>query len=356
MEFVANGLADIARSKKRVLYFGWLGEQNFGDDALFYAIGKLVSSRARLYGSNMADKVIAKGVLERHYYDQLMLGGGTFINRNESVVEYLDDKMGKIKELVVFGTGVSSREFWEYMGGWQDMSEAWKRILSRSCHIGVRGPTTLAYLKELGIENALVIGDPVLYLGRENVESKPRTKTIGVNFGFSGDRLWGKSDLEFARKLLGICSLLIEEGFNINFFSVWPKDSQFMRSCLDDFMPAYKGEIFDAWKYSVDDAFAYFDWVDLFMGEKLHAGIAAACTHTPFIMFEYRPKCRDFMESIGEEAMNIRTDSVDSDRVMSLVEALYKDVPAYQERLQKKIAFYKGELEGFADRVFGSAG
>jgi polysaccharide pyruvyl transferase WcaK-like protein len=239
------------------------------------------------------------------------------------------------------------------MGDWQDMSEAWEAILSGAKHIGLRGPSSLAYIEELGVKNAVVTGDPVLYLGRDTVIAKPRTKSIGVNFGYSRDRLWGKSDVEFAKKLLGICELLIKEGYNLSFFSVWPKDTEFMRSALDDFLPEFKGEIFDAWKYSIDEAFAYFDSVDLFLGEKLHASISAACTHTPFIMFEYRPKCRDFMESIGEVNLNIKTDSVDTDCVMALVEDLYGDAPKYQERLKGKVDFYKGELEGFSAKVFG---
>jgi len=40
---------------------------------------------------------------------------------------------------------------------------------------------------------------------------------------------------------------------------------------------------------------------DFLVAFKLHAGILAAACNVPFVLFEYQPKCRDFMASAGWE-------------------------------------------------------
>ena len=44
-----------------------------------------------------------------------------------------------------------------------------------------------------------------------------------------------------------------------------------------------------------------------FVGMKLHATALATCALTPSVMLEYRPKCRDYMQSIGQEAHTFKT-------------------------------------------------
>jgi polysaccharide pyruvyl transferase WcaK-like protein len=59
--------------------------------------------------------------------------------------------------------------------------------------------------------------------------------------------------------------------------------------------------------------------VSTFVGMKLHAVALATCAYVPSVMLEYRPKCRDYMTSIGCEDATIRTDSFCADRVWETV-------------------------------------
>lgn len=352
LEFVGHSVSDVVRSRKRVLYFGWLGERNFGDEALFYCIERLLTDKVRLYGSNKVSRLLIRNFLEKHYFDFLMLGGGTFINVNKEVVDYINDKRKYIQDMVVFGTGAVNGEFWESVKGWRDMSYKWADILSDCRLIGVRGPDSLEYLRKLGIDHAKVIGDPVLILGYDMVKKKERKKRVGVNFGFSRDRLWGKSDLRFAKKILSVCKVLHTHGWDISFFSVWPTDTSFIKECLDsEFAGSIEFDIFNAWEHDISTAMKYFDGIDVFIAEKLHAGIVAACTYTPFIMFEYRTKCRDFMKSVDLLDLNIRTDRVDIDRVVYEVNSLYEDVDRYQRHLYERVQFYRQQLKDFAGQI-----
>lgn len=350
-DFMINDIVGKSRSSKRVLYYGWLGQLNFGDDALYVAIEDLVGNKVRLYGSDKANRLIVKKILEKYCFNSLMLGGGTFINRNDAVLEYLRLRKNRMNKMVVFGSGAVDKEFWEYAGDWQDRSEGWSEVLSDSKFVGVRGPASLRYLKSIGIDQARIVGDPVLHLGASKILKKNFTKSIGINFGFSRDRLWGKSDVAFAKRMIVLAKILDGKGWKVSFFSVWTKDTDFMRKCLKDFYPEYSLDIFNAWEYKIDGVLEYFNKQDLFLAEKLHAGIAAACAYTPFIMFEYQPKCRDFMESIDFMDLNIKTDAVDTDDVMNIIDDLYQRIPYYQEKLFNNVSLCKRELRIFADEV-----
>ena len=49
---------------------------------------------------------------------------------------------------------------------------------------------------------------------------------------------------------------------------------------------------------------------------KLHAGFLAAAANVPLVSLEYQPKCRDFAASIGWEEFVIRTDRLQTGRLL----------------------------------------
>jgi polysaccharide pyruvyl transferase WcaK-like protein len=73
--------------------------------------------------------------------------------------------------------------------------------------------------------------------------------------------------------------------------------------------------------------------VDLFLGEKLHSVILALCTYTPSIMLAYAPKCEDVMTSIGFMDYSIRTDQLEIEKVLFLINSIENNISDYQMRL-----------------------
>jgi polysaccharide pyruvyl transferase WcaK-like protein len=59
---------------------------------------------------------------------------------------------------------------------------------------------------------------------------------------------------------------------------------------------------------------------DFLVAFKLHAGILAAAYNVPFVLFEYQPKCRDFMASAGWEHLCIRPVEADPEFLLHQVE------------------------------------
>ena len=66
---------------------------------------------------------------------------------------------------------------------------------------------------------------------------------------------------------------------------------------------------------------------------KLHSVVLANCSYVPSVMLEYRPKCSDYMSSVGQEKYNIRTDQFRAKDVWSLVE----DMNANRERYSREL-------------------
>ncbi len=55
------------------------------------------------------------------------------------------------------------------------------------------------------------------------------------------------------------------------------------------------------------------------VGERLHACVLAAAAGRPFVSIEYRPKLRDFADSVGMGEYLVRTDEISSGRLTELV-------------------------------------
>ncbi len=70
----------------------------------------------------------------------------------------------------------------------------------------------------------------------------------------------------------------------------------------------------------------------------------AMCAYTPSVMWEYRPKCFDFMSSMNFEFLNLRTDELTVDAAIDRIDELEGKSVFYQDQIYKKAQEYKGIL------------
>ena len=170
-----------------------------------------------------------------------------------------------------------------------------------------------------------------MYFAEAKVQTKVGRRVLGVSEGSTKNLLWGDSDETFWDGLLEQLETLGECGWSFVLFPVMPGDALFAELASGRLR-----------KYSVRTAENYLSpehflkqlrEVDVFVGEKLHATILAIFAHTPSIMLEYRPKCRDFMLSLDLEDRLIRTDEIEHAMLVDRVEDLYNSRRDEQERL-----------------------
>jgi len=280
--------------------------------------------------------------------DALFLGGGTLINRDPLYLSIFRNTPAS--SVFVFGTGVCSPEFWQRRPGWIDHMRDWVTCLRLSEFIGVRGPYSKQRLIKAGIRNRQIqiIGDPALSLARSGVWAKRLRKHIGINIGTAYGNLWG-TDIEVCGFIITACFELIKRGWDITFVPVWPADVP----CIERAAKMISSPSvsifrqFDSIKATMD----ILESMDVFIGQKLHSVVLAMCVYTPSIMLEYRPKCLDFMASMGLEAFNMRTDALSVDRLLQLVGELYNNTLFYQRALRRGVVHYAQEQRKYANEI-----
>ncbi|HPC94052.1 MAG TPA: polysaccharide pyruvyl transferase family protein [Sedimentisphaerales bacterium] len=331
-----------SHSRPRAAYVGgWLGHNNLGDEALFDAC-KVLFSGVSLYPLNVCRETVAMARLTRAFHCA-MLAGGTIINKNNSGLMRAQRMLDIAKCCYVFGTGVADPAFWQGRtlrdgNPWSNSISQWREVLEQCAYVGVRGPLSQRILMDAGVRKPEVIGDPVLAfadcsLGRRGVE-----KTLGLNMGVSGGYMWGESEESVFRRLTRLASLAKGDGWTVRWFVVWPEDYAVTES-------AAKESGTDEHIHAVYmDHTRYLHLVSktrVFVGMKLHAVILATCAGVPSIMLEYRPKCRDYMESIRQGQLCQRVDQFKPEDILDRV----RDIDGNREQCVADMATAISQLQ-----------
>jgi len=322
---------------KRVGYIGWLGKNNLGDEAMYFAFCKLFEN-LKVFPFKYTDKIrLYEKYMRQKAYRAVFLGGGTLINYKRSYLESLKLAQQFFEQTFVFGSGVNSPEFWSKIQGSVDNLKEWVDCLSRCKFVGVRGPLSKKILDQAGLYNAKVIGDPALYLADKKIEQKKKIKRIGINLGISYGRVWGNEE-EILNYIVRFAKVISNDGWNITLFPVWKEDLEY----VEEAARRIGNSVLICYEYkSVERSMDFLRSCDVFMGEKLHSVILSMCAYTPSIMLEYRPKCLDFMMSMDLEEFNVRTDSLSIDLLVHLLDKLYTNLEFYQKKIEQKVNYYK---------------
>lgn len=96
------------------------------------------------------------------------------------------------------------------------------------------------------------------------------------------------------------------------------------------------------------DALAAFD---LIVTVKLHAAVLAAAAGLPFVAIEYRPKVRDFAESVGWSARTFRSNELEGSRLARAVLDLYDCLPVATDCLNSRVGELAETCRAYAARV-----
>jgi polysaccharide pyruvyl transferase WcaK-like protein len=211
--------------------------------------------------------------------------------------------------------------------------------------VGVRGPRSLQLLREAGLRNVRVTGDPVLAMHRGLAPAaSPGRRIVAINAGRS-EGVWGDEEAVLA-SLADAARRLHAAGWTVRFVPVWDKDEE---PCRD---VAGRAGLSDG---DVEPlVLGAREWIslvrrfDVIVTLKLHAAILAAVAGTPFVPLEYRPKVRDFCESIGWVDHLMRTDDFTGQRVERAVRALYDDLPAARAALSDRVGSLAAEFHRYA--------
>lgn len=322
------------KSKTLIYAGGYPDSTNLGDVALFRAYEFLFKDYNFIHYNEGIFNYLLSKIFRLKF--RAILGGGTLIN--DMSLKEAQESFRLFPELYVFGTGVAQPSFFGNFSEWKDTMHLWKPILDNSPYVGIRGPLSLSLLKKHQIK-AEIFGDPVLALSNpENIGNQIyKPKTIGINIGGSAGRMWG-GEISMSQKFTELVCEIKANGFEVHWFVVWSSDLEITEIVAKN--TGTSGNIHTIY----EDHNEYFNKVrqmSVFAGVKLHSVIMAHCEYVPSIMIEYRPKCSDYMQSVGEGENNVRVDQLDTQELTKKIVSLDQNRKSHSEILFKRISEFR---------------
>lgn len=281
----------------KIAYLGWLGHANIGDEACYEYIHSFLPSSPTCWDITFTGQEVPR---------LSIVGGGTLLNlsRDQRAASLINlHKQGS--STVVWGTGVL-----------QPKGVAHPEVVHwlKGSTVGVRGPRSLQYLQQNGVDNATVIGDPALLLEVSAHEEHP--ETILINVGDAKANLYGKETTIVAH--LKNVIRAIKNRYKIVLFSMWPPDAAFINELWCDGLEIYTPS-------TAAQLMTRIAGCSCVIGMKLHSCVLSAAADVPFISIAYRDKCFDFAESLGLGNWAIRSDdSALTSKIIELVDAIGK--------------------------------
>jgi hypothetical protein len=331
-------------------YIGWAGHRNVGDDALYLAFKRQLCGRALLLPIDDASPLSMRA--RQWPSSTAVLGGGTLINV-DSYLAPLERLVAEGERFVVFGTGVADLDFWSrHPGQGRGHADRWLRVLRAAHHIGVRGPRSLQWLAENGIDQVEIIGDPALSLTAPGGDAPARERAgrVGINLG-SHDPVNGGQDRTL-QAALELSRHLLSHGLQIRYVSLSDGDHRLGRvlaAQLD-----HPGFELLPFSIDVDRGLRDIAGCDWLVGQRLHATVLASALGVPNLSLSYQPKCLDFLESIGCQELSVDTAQISGHTLVERFEKLVAECDHWRTRLLERGDHYR-RLQQQRAQAFGWA-
>lgn len=341
------------------LYIGWVGQGNLGDEAMLEACRRLLPRRewrpvplrdahCRVLLRGRARRLL-RAAASRARGDVGLLGGGTLVNGGRPwLIRYRGLLRQTGRPVPVFATGVCDPAF---CAGREDDRAEWVQALRALPAVGVRGPRSLRLLREAGLRNARVTGDPALAL--RNPDPAPEDapeRQIGFNVGTAQGQLWGREP-EALAVLAEALRRLLRDGWQARLFPVSADDESVCRETAQ--AAGLPDSAVDP--YCADPArfLAGLRRFQMIVSFKLHAAVLAAAAGVPFVAVEYQPKVRDFTDSLGGSAHVFRSDRLDAGSLVRSVRTLHDGLDSARDRLASRVAELRESLLAYAGEIEG---
>ena len=326
----------------RLAYIGGVyGSQNLGDDVLCYAAAKLFSSCTLLeYPRSQHFAKLAKVVLPVR---NAVLAGGTLINQKDFWLDLTAIYIQAIPNFIVFGTGVEHPLFSN------DRLSEWRELLEQCNFIGVRGPLSAQILADAGVNRVEIVGDPALVYAFDMWDQSAAyiPETIGLNIGWDRVKQWGTQEHIFSEATL-LAKRAKDAGWKVKWFVVCSADEGMTTK-----VATASGTTSDIC-HVYNDPVEYMNLVkscSVFVGTRLHSVVLATCAYVPSLMLAYRPKCVDYMLSIGQDDHVIRTDKFRADEVWEKACHLSAERSRFSEALYLSMKPLRGRQLAMAKKL-----
>ena len=309
---------------KKILYLGWIGHKNLGDELIWEIFNNLCNSYLDFdyQVTPSTPDIMLKDTIN---YDTIVLGGGSILI--PEYINWIHHAIEINKKIMIWGTGYDDEEkqFVDLLANssmpsclYDDKIMAQlKDIVDKSKYTGVRGPLTYNLLKSANVnmEKVYLSGDPGLLLAPSRFISRyspiikfnSKDKIIALNWGTSYNNIYGKDEKYVEDQLAEVCKILLAQSYKIYMYIMWPEDIIFSKSLYNK-LEYTNDVILDTNLYSAAELSKILQKCTLSINFKLHGNIISAAAGVPFVCLGYRSKCFDFVKSIDLNELIVPTD------------------------------------------------
>lgn len=305
---------------KKLLYIGWIGFNNLGDELLW----NIFKEKCRIYlGEKQIDitpSVPGVDLKDLKKYDMVVLGGGSLLL--PGYLQILQNALHQGKSVAIWGSGVDwiekknldlliSDQLHSLEQNFQKKDiEILEEVIEKAWFVGVRGPLTKKAIEiMIGNEKAQkveVIGDPGLLLQKPQFNKKE--KIIGINWGTTFNRLYGGNEATVEDQLVNAVKELIKSGYQIWIYTVWGNDIPHCERLYTKINDP-ENVILDKNLYKESALMEKLSRCKGTINFKLHANYLSLTANVPAIALGYRFKVYDNAASLGFEHLVVSTDS-----------------------------------------------
>lgn len=307
----------LSNPRKDFEIFGMFGPGNLGDEAMLVAALENLPRGRCVTWKSYRNRPLLNELIRKRRHSHLVVVGGTLIHGGETGwLDYIEHRSRQGVTVSFFGTGVSFTD--AQAAKHPERIDRWCRILGRAPDVHLRGPYSVAALRDRGVE-ADVFGDFAMLLYDRDLPvtaHETREDVVGINVGecLADQALFEERCAALVRHLKG--------RYRLAFHVV-------VRSDLDATYRVIEKAGLAADAYTVErhyfDPRAFMASIRnyrAFVGLKLHAAGIAMIAGVPTLMVAYLPKCRDFMAPVGGEERFLIDLPLDLDALVAKVEGL----------------------------------
>ncbi|PVE74491.1 polysaccharide pyruvyl transferase family protein [Priestia megaterium] len=340
---------------KKVLYIGWIGFGNLGDELLWHVFKELSEkyySKEEIEVTPSFPGVDFKNV---EPYDTVVLGGGSLLL--PGYLQVLQKAADLGKDILIWGSGMDwvEKEQLNKMLAGENISlrtlftekdgELMKDVFNRVSFAGIRGPLAKKALEAIGVdsEKIRIIGDPGLLLSANSIGGK-KEKIIGVNWGTTYNRLYGGNELAVEDALANACKKLIQQGYKIAIYLVWGSDKASCQRLFDKINDP-EHVVFDEKLHKEQELMTILSCYTMTINFKLHANILSLAAGVPCVALGYRFKVFDLVSSLELEQCVVSTDSNSLEQdILTTIAYIEGDESSIIEKYKAREALYRPML------------
>ncbi len=330
---------------KRILYLGWLGRANVGDEVLFEIFKRGVQQYIADHDMQLVVDIDAwqshKGYEQSvHHYDMVVLGGGSIFHIGHWLTICQAAQKASVAT-ISWGTGIDALSTSSINLIPPATEHLLQSVLANMQYISCRGAYTAKWLGHfIPVEQVNVLGDPALsyrppdYLPEQLLPPHKRSNTIYVNWGTSANQILGQNEKELEKKLVVALTKLMKAGFNVVIIPIWVEDKESCTRLAEKI--AHKNCQLIPNVLAADRLFHVLRQCRYAICLKLHAAILCAAAGCLPVSLAYRFKCIELMDSIGLGKFALTTDNCQPAEIVSCIETYAGDTEKYALQLSEQ--------------------